>query len=491
MNAGNKRDRMGTMPVGRLLAVTAVPMMISMLVQALYNVVDSLYVSRVSQEALNAVSMAFPLQTLMIGVGIGTAVGTNALLSRHLGEKRTDLAERSANTGLLLSIATSLVFALIGIAFSGVYFKSINSASFRSAELIGDELERAAEIARVQSIVDYGTAYCTVCLSFSMGFFLQATFERMLTATNRSHLAMICQVCGALTNIVLDPVFIFGKEISIFGAHILTIPAFEVKGAAIATVIGQFVAGGLAMIFVLTKVREVRIRVREIRWHTATVKMIYKIGLPSIIMQCVGSVMNYCMNLILITFTDTATAFFGVYYKLQSFVFMPVFGLNNGMVPIISYNYGARQPERLWKTVKLSLAVAITIMSLGCLVFELMPETLMKLFHASGELTAMGRHGLRIIGVHFPIAAYCIIMGSVFQAVGDPNHSMLTSICRQLLVLLPATWLLSRLGNVDYVWFAFPIAEIVSCTLSTVFLRSTIKKLNAEIGSPKTELAEA
>ena len=324
-----EKDKMGLMPVGELLVKTSLPMMISMLVQALYNVVDSLYVSKVSQEALNAVSLAFPLQTLMIGVGIGTAVGTNAMLSRYLGAKQPLEARRSANTGLLLSVITCVLFAGIGLAFSEIYYRSINAHSLREAQLIVDELEREQEIARVTQIIDYGTAYLKVCMCFSLGFFMQATFERMLTATGRSRLSMLCQLCGALTNIVLDPVFIFGSEK-------LGIPAYEVKGAAIATVIGQFVGGGLALIFVLTKVKEVRISVREMRWHTPTVKQIYKIGLPSIIMQCVGSVMNYCMNLVLITFTDTMTAFFGIYYKLQSFIFMPVFGLNNGMVPIIS-----------------------------------------------------------------------------------------------------------------------------------------------------------
>ncbi len=466
---------MGSAPIAHLLLVTALPMMISMLVQALYNIVDSLYVSRLSQEALNAVSLAFPLQTLMIGVGIGTAVGTNAMFSRFLGAKMLPEAERSVNTGLFLSIATYVLFAIIGVSLSGVYFRAINIPNMNAAKALEDAAERAAEIARVNSIIDYGTSYCTVCLCLSLGFFMQATFERMLTATGRSTLAMICQLAGAITNIVLDPIFIFGSEK-------LGIPAFEVKGAAIATVIGQFVAGGLAILFVALTVREVRIRPKKLRWHTETVKQIYKIGIPSIVMQCVGSVMNFLMNLILISFTDTATAFFGVYYKLQSFIFMPVFGLNNGMVPIISYNFGARKRERLWKTVKLSLAVAIGIMSVGMLLFEFVPDKLLGLFNASDELLSIGTRGLRIIGVHFPIAGFCIIMGSVFQAVGNPTHSLIVSICRQLFVLLPASWLLGRLFGLNAVWAAFPIAEIVSLALSTLFLFSTVKRIKAQLG---------
>ncbi len=474
LNAAKQND-MGTAPVGRLLLVTALPMMVSMLVQALYNVVDSLYVSKLSQEALNAVSLAFPLQTLMIGVGIGTAVGTNAMFSRYLGARMLPEAERSVNTGLLLSLITYALFALIGIGLSGVYFRSINIPNLRAARAIEDAARRADEIARIGSIIDYGTSYCTICLCFSLGFFMQATFERMLTATGRSALAMLCQLCGAITNIVLDPVFIFGNAK-------LGIPAFEVKGAAIATVIGQFVAGGLATILVMCTVKEVRIRISKLRWHGPTVKQIYKIGIPSIIMQCVGSVMNYLMNLILISFTDTATAFFGVYYKLQSFVFMPVFGLNNGMVPIISFNYGAKKRERLWKTVKLALCASIAIMTVGCLVFELMPEALLSLFNASPELLKIGSNGLRIIGIHFPIAGFCIIMTSVFQAVGNPAHSMLISILRQLGVLLPASWLLGRLFGLSAVWAAFPIAEVVSLILCMIFLLHTVKRIKEQLG---------
>lgn len=442
---------MGSMPVGKLLATTAIPMMVSMLVQALYNIVDSLYVSQLNVDALNAVSLAFPLQTLMIGFGIGTAVGTNAVLSRYLGAKRFDDANRSANTGILLSVLTYLLFAVIGLAFSRTFY-AVQTDN--------------------QRIIDYGTSYSMICLSLSLGFFIQSTFERMLTATGKSYLAMICQTVGAVTNIVLDPVFIFGLG---------PIPKMEVAGAAVATVIGQFVAGIMATVLVLKKVPDVKPEIRKMRWDAPIVKDIYRIGIPSIVMQCISSVMNFAMNLILISFTEIATAVFGVYYKLQSFIFMPVFGLNNGMVPIISYNYGAKKTDRLWKTVKLSTIVAVAIMTIGLIAFETIPGPLLSLFNADAEMLDIGSRALRIIAIHFPLAGFCIIAGSVFQAVGNPAHSVITSVCRQMVVILPAAYLLGKLGGLDAVWFAFPIAELVSLTLSTIFMVQTVRLVRAKI----------
>ena len=447
------RNPMGSMPVGKLLASTAVPMMVSMLVQALYNIVDSLYVSQLNVEALNAVSLAFPLQTLMIGFGIGTAVGTNAILSRYLGAKRYDDANRSANTGIFLSVLTYLLFALIGLAFSRTFY-AVQTDN--------------------QKIVDYGASYSTICLSLSLGFFIQSTFERMLTATGKSYLAMICQTVGAVTNIVLDPIFIFNLKM-------------EVAGAAVATVIGQFVAGILATVLVLKKVPDVKPEIKKMKWDTPIIREIYKIGFPSIVMQCISSVMNFGMNLILISFTEIATAVFGVYYKLQSFIFMPVFGLNNGMVPIISYNYGARKPDRLWKTVKLSMAVSIAIMTLGLIAFEVIPGPLLSMFNAPDDMLEIGSKALRIIAIHFPLAGFCIIAGSVFQAVGNPTHSVITSVCRQLVVILPAAYLLGKLGGLNAVWFSFPIAELVSLTLSAIFLSQTVKLVRDRIGTGSTE----
>lgn len=448
----NLNDEMGAMPVGRLLAKTAIPMMVSMLVQALYNIVDSLFVSRISEQALNAVSLAFPLQTLMIGVGIGTAVGTNAMLSRHLGAKNLDEANRSANVGLLLSVLTYLLFALIGLVFSRPFY-SIQTDN--------------------QVIRDYGAAYCTICLSLSIGFFLQSTFERMLTATGHSKLAMICQLSGALTNIIMDPLFIFG---------IGPFPKLGVAGAAVATVLGQAVAGSLALFFVLRKIPDVRPSMSKMRWHGPTVLMIYRIGIPSIVMQCISSVMNFGMNLILISFAETATAVFGAYYKLQSFIFMPVFGLNNGMVPIISYNYGAKKPDRLWGTVKLSMIISISIMTFGLILFETIPGLLLSIFNASEQMLEIGTHALRVIAIHFPLAGFCIIAGSVFQAVGNPTHSIICSLCRQMLVILPAAWILGRLGGLPAVWFSFPMAELVSLTLSVIFMIRTVKIVRDHIG---------
>ena len=444
-------NSMGSMPVGKLLATTAIPMMVSMLVQALYNIVDSLYVSQLNVDALNAVSLAFPLQTLMIGFGIGTAVGTNAVLSRYLGAKRFDDANRSANTGILLSVLTYLLFAVIGLAFSRTFY-AVQTDN--------------------QRIIDYGTSYSMICLSLSLGFFIQSTFERMLTATGKSYLAMICQTVGAVTNIVLDSVFIFGLG---------PIPKMEVAGAAVATVIGQFVAGIMATVLVLKKVPDVKPEIRKMRWDAPIVKDIYRIGIPSIVMQCISSVMNFAMNLILISFTEIATAVFGVYYKLQSFIFMPVFGLNNGMVPIISYNYGAKKPDRLWKTVKLSTIVAVAIMTIGLIAFETIPGPLLSLFNADAEMLDIGSRALRIIAIHFPLAGFCIIAGSVFQAVGNPAHSVITSVCRQMVVILPAAYLLGKLGGLDAVWFAFPIAELVSLTLSTIFMVQTVRLVRAKI----------
>ena len=454
----SRDELMGTMPVKQLLLKTALPMMISMLVQALYNIVDSVYVSRVSEEAMSAVSLAFPLQTLMIGVGVGTAVGTNAMLSRHLGERNLDEANRSANTGLLLSLLSWLLFAVIGFAFSRLYFT-----------LITDN----------KTVVDYGTQYCKVCLVLSVGFLIQNTLERMLPANGYSKFAMICQTSGAITNIILDPVFIFGVPA-------LHIPRLEVLGAAIATVVGQFVSAGVALILVRHKVPQLTLSFDRLKWHTPTVKAIYSIGLPSIIMQCVSSFMNFGMNKILVSFEATAitaTAFFGAYYKLQSFIFMPIFGLNSGMIPIVSYNYGAKKTDRLWETVKFTFAIAIGIMSFGTLIFEIMPGTLLGIFKASDTMLKIGCRGLRIIAIHFPIAGFCIIAGSVFQAVGNPTHSVITSICRQLVVLLPASYFLGKLGGLDAIWWAFPLAEIVSFAFSLIFMISTVKSVKEKLMS--------
>lgn len=442
---------MGVMPVGRLLAGMAVPMMISMLVQAFYNIVDSVFVSYVNENALNAVSLAFPLQQLMIAFCGGTAVGMNALLSRELGAKQYEKVNKIAGSGILVSFLSFVVFAVLGVTLARPFFLAQTE---------------------VEQIVGYGEDYVTVCLGVSIGVFFQFYFEKLLQSTGRTVLTMITQTVGAVINIIMDPILIFG---------LLGMPRLEVKGAAIATVLGQIVASILAIIFNIKFNKDVHISFKYIRWNTKIIKDIYRIGLPSIVMQSIGSVMTFGINKILIAFTTTATAVFGAYFKLQSFVFMPIFGLNNGMVPIIAYNYGARRFDRVKKTVRLTLISATVIMALGVLAFELIPGVLLSFFNASEEMLEIGVTALRIIAIHFILAGFCIIAGSVCQAIGKPVDSLIVSVCRQLVVLLPAAWLLSKTGRLELVWFAFPIAECVSLILSTIFLLKTMKRAKSRL----------
>lgn len=456
-----RENKMGTAPVGRLLVGMAVPMMISMLVQAFYNVVDSIFVAQLSENALSAVSLAFPLQNIMIAFGGGTALGMNAILSRFLGEKNFEDANRAANTGIFLSIVSALVCAFIGFFLTRPFF-----------ELMTD----------VEEIVNYGTDYASICLIFSIGIFSQFCFERLLQSTGKTTLSMTTQLIGAITNIILDPIFIFSKGQAIFGGA-FNMPiglGLGAAGAAWATIIGQIVAAIVAIILNVTVNREIKISLKLIRPDREIVARIYKIGFPSILMQSVGSVMNFCLNQILIGFSTTATAVFGAYFKLQSFIFMPVFGLNNGMIPIISYNVGAKKIDRVKKTIALSITLAMSIMAIGTLLFEFMPETLLGFFNASETMLELGVPALRVIATHFVIAGFCIIVNSVCQAIGNPMHSLLISICRQLLVLIPAAWLLSKLGQLNLVWLAFPIAEIASLILCLIFFKRTINKIHAE-----------
>ena len=449
-----QENKMGVMPVGRLLAGMALPMMISMLVQALYNVVDSVFVSRLSENAFNAVGLAFPLQSLMIAVGAGTAVGINALLSRSLGEKKQEMADRAAGTGIFLSLCSAVVFALIGLFLSRPFF--------------------IAQAKSVPEIVEMGTSYTRICLGLSIGIFSQFCFERLLQSTGRTTLAMITQLIGAVINIVMDPILIFG---------LCGMPRLEVAGAAVATVLGQIVAAIAAIVMNLKYNPDIHIRAKLIRWDGHAAGEIYRVGIPSIVMQSIGSVMTFGMNKILFVFTPTATAVFGAYFKLQSFIFMPIFGLNNGMVPIISYNYGAARPQRVWKTVRLTIFTAVGIMALGFLAFQTVPAALLGLFDASADMLAIGVPALRIISISFLLAGFCIIAGSVCQAIGNPFYSMIVSVCRQLVVLLPAAWLLAQTGNLDLVWWAFPIAEIASVALSAIFLRRTVRSAGARMAA--------
>lgn len=445
MEENIRENKMGTMPIGRLLANMAAPMMVSMLFQALYNIVDSVFVARLSQDAMNAVSLAFPLQTLCIAFSVGTGVGMNALLSRSLGEKNQTAANRAAGTGLFLTLCTAAVFCVLGLSLAGPFFRF--------------QTDNA-------QIIAYGRDYVRICIGIPFGIFLQVYGERLLQSTGRTNLSMLSQIAGAVCNIVLDPIMIFG---------LLGFPRMEVAGAALATVIGQFVGAGLGLFLNLTKNPEVQLRVKDIRPHRATVSEIYAVGIPSIIMQSIGSVMTFGINKILISFTEAATAVFGAYFKLQSFIFMPCFGLNNAMVPIVSYNYGAQKFDRVRRTVRLTVFTAIGIMCIGCALFELIPETLLGLFSPTDEMLSIGKTALRIIGIHFPLAGFSIIAGSACQALGKPIYALINSVCRQIVVLLPAAYLLSLTGRLELVWLAFPIAEVVSVILNATFLKRTYR----------------
>ena len=447
-----KENKMGVMPVNKLLMNMSLPMMISMLVQALYNVVDSIFVSRIDENALTAVSMAFPIQSLMIALGAGTGVGVNALLSRSLGEKDYDRVNKAAGNGIFLAGINYLVFLLVGILVTTPFYLSQTKDA---------------------QILSYGQQYLTIICCCSFGMYGQFIFERLLQSTGRTFYTMITQSIGAIINIILDPIFIFGY----FG-----VPKMGVAGAAIATVIGQIVAGTIALVINIKKNDEIQLRLKGFRPDGKIIARIYEVGIPSIIMQAIGSVMTYGMNRILIVFSSTAVAVFGVYFKLQSFIFMPVFGLNNGMVPIIAYNYGAGKKDRLIKTLKLSIIYAVGLMLLGVIIFQLFPAPLFALFDASETMLAIGIPTLRIISLSFAFAGFCIVCGSLFQALGNGVYSMVVSIARQLLVLLPVAYLLSLSGKVEAVWWAFPIAEIVSLSLTVFFMFRINRKVISRIG---------
>ncbi len=453
-----KENKMGVMPVKKLIVSMSLPMMISMLVQALYNVVDSIFVAKISEDALTAVTLAFPMQNLMIALASGTGVGINSLLSRSLGEKNYERTDASANTGILLTIFNYILFLILGI--------------FLTRPFIASQTKDAA-------IIEDGVTYLGIVSCLSLGLFCQVTFERLLQSTGRTVYSMISQLTGAIINIVLDPVMIFG---------LLGCPAFGVAGAAYATVIGQFVAGIIGLILNIRYNHDVKLKLSEVfRIKPDIIGQIYLVGVPSILMMSIGSIMTYLMNRILIKFSTTATAVFGVYFKLQSFFFMPVFGMNNGVIPVLAYNYGARKKKRIDEALKFALMLAIGIMLAGTIVFEAVPELLLKLFNASDAMLAIGVPALRIIAVHFPVAAAAIVMGTVFQAFAKSIYSLIVSVGRQLVVLIPAAYLLSLTGNLNAVWFSFPIAEVVSLTLSLIFF----KKVYNEIVAPMEEGTES
>lgn len=448
-----KENKMGVMPVKKLIVSMSLPMMISMLVQALYNVVDSIFVSQIvgttpnaGQDALTAITLAFPMQNLMIALGSGTGVGINALLSRSLGEKNFSKSDSAANTGILLTFFNYLLFLIIGVFFADAFISSQTDTPV---------------------IAEYGTIYLRIIACCSVALFFQITFERLLQSTGKTFYSMLSQASGALINIIFDPLLIFG---------IGPFPQLGIAGAAYATIFGQCVGSCIGLYCNLHFNKEINFSLKKILTiDVTTIKDIYFVGVPSILMMSIGSVMTYLMNLILGAFSSTATAVFGVYFKLQSFFFMPVFGLNNGLIPVLAYNYGAKNKQRISEALKFALTLAVSIMIVGTIAFQSIPALLLSLFNASDEMIKIGIPALRIISLSFPIAGICIAMGSIFQSFSKSFYSLVVSVGRQLVVLIPVAWLLSKTGNLNLVWFAFPIAEIASLAISTYYFRKLYK----------------
>ncbi|MCR5271357.1 MAG: MATE family efflux transporter [Lachnospiraceae bacterium] len=434
-------NKMGTMPIGKLLLNMALPMIASMMVQALYNVVDSIYISRVSESAVTALSLAFPVQNMSIALASGIAVGVNSLLSRSLGEKRQDMANKAAGNGITLIMIAAGLLMLFGIFGARPYY----------------ELQ-----SNVEETVNGGSAYVSITSILCIGCFFQVLFERLLQSTGRTIYSMITQGTGAIINIILDPIFIFGY----FG-----VPKMGVAGAAIATVIGQCIAASLAIYFNIKRNPDIELGVKYMKPESLVVKNILVVGIPSMVMMAIGSVMNFGMNQIFQSFSETATGVFGIYYKLQSFFFMPLFGMNGATISIVAYNYGAKRKDRMMQAVKIAATAAFCIMMAGLLAFQIIPQVLLGIFNPSDEFLVIGTAALRIISIHFPVAAFCIVFGAVFQALGNGIYSTVVSLGRQLVVLLPVAYVLSLTGSVNNVWWAFPIAEIASLILSVFFFK--------------------
>lgn len=441
-----QENKMGVMPVGKLVVNMALPMIISMLVQALYNVVDSIYVAQISESAVTALSLAFPVQNLQIGFGVGISVGVNALLSQSLGRRDQEGANRAAGNGITMMVIAMAAFMLFGIFGVRPYYEMQSN---------------------VAETVEGGIAYTRICCVLTAGVFFQLLAERLLQSTGRTVYTMISQSAGAITNIILDPILIHGW---------LGLPKMDIAGAAVATVIGQFVGMFLGIYFNLKKNPEVQLGVQYLKLEGRTVGSILQVGIPSIIMNGIGSVMNFGMNQILQGFTETATSVFGVYFKLQSFFFMPLFGINNAAISIIAFNYGASKPQRIIKTLKITCGAALTLMTAGLLAFQILPGTLLGMFKPGQMFLEIGTAALRTISWSFPIAAVCIALGASFQALGNGMYSTIISLCRQLMVLLPVAYMLSLSGNVNLVWLAFPIAELVSGSLTMWFFTRIYRK---------------
>ena len=441
-----QENKMGVMPVKSLIVSMSLPMMISMLVQALYNVVDSIFVAKLNENALTAVTIAFPMQNMLIALASGTGVGINAILSKSLGEKNFDKSDDAANTGILLAFFSYIAFLIIGLCFAGPFIRTQTSNS---------------------EIQAYGTTYLTIICCLSFGAFFQITFERLLQSTGKTFYSMISQASGAITNIIFDPLLIFG---------IGPFPELGVAGAAYATIFGQVVGLSIGLFSNIKYNNDIKLSFKRILHPKAEIiRNIYFVGIPSILMMSIGSIMTYMMNIILGSFSSTATAVFGVYFKLQSFFFMPVFGLNNGLIPVLAYNYGARNKDSIKEALKFALMLAVSIMVVGTTVFLTIPSVLLSLFNASDEMIRIGIPALRIISLSFPLAGVCIAMGSIFQAFSMSIYSLIVSIGRQLVVLIPVAWLLAQTGILDSVWWAFPIAELASLSLSSFFFKKLYK----------------
>lgn len=441
-----KENKMGYMPINKLLLSMSLPMVLSMLVQALYNIVDSIFVAQISENALSAVSLAFPIQNLMIAVGSGTGVGINALLSRNLGEQNFEDANKAAMNGILLIGISYVLFMVFGVFFAESFF-----------------LMQTNDI----EIVQYGTSYLSICSIFSFGLFMQMTFERLLQSTGKTVYSMISQGVGAIINIIMDPILIFG---------LLGFPKLGVAGAAIATVLGQIIGMFVGLYFNLAKNKEIHFSLKNMKPQKETLLSIFSVGIPSVLMISIGSVMTYGVNKILLFFSSTAVSVFGVYFRLQSFIFMPVFGLNNGMIPIIAYNYGAKHKKRIMDTIKSSVYAAMGIMFIGFLIFQVFPKQLLGLFNASSDMITIGVPALRIISISFVFAGFCIVLGSVYQALGNGFLSLIVSITRQIIFILPLAYIFAKAYGLSKVWYAIPIAEIVSVILNIFFFKYIYQK---------------
>lgn len=435
------QNKMGVAPVLPLIIKMSLPAMFAMLVQSMYNIIDSIFVSRLGEKALTAVTLSFPVQILMIAIGVGTAIGLNSVVSRRLGERRHEDANRAATHAVYLGFLNFLVFALLGIFFVEPFVSIFTEDEYIFANTV---------------------SYLKIITVFSIGIFLQINFEKTLQATGNMIYPMIFQMSGALINIILDPIMIFG----LFG-----FPKMGVAGAGTATVIGQTAALIFSTYVILTKEHEVHISLKSYRFDCKTAKEIYAVGIPSIIMQSIGALLITGLNSILISFSEAAVSVMGVYFRLQSFVFMPVFGLNQGLMPILGYNYGAKNKERMMQTLKYGIIIALGIMLSGTVVFFLFPAKLMGIFHATDEMLAIGVPALRIISLHFGLAAVGIVISALFQAVGIGKYSLYISAIRQMVVILPLAYLFSRLLPFRYIWYSFPIAEVVSIMFSFYFLK--------------------